>query len=146
MNKNTAINTHTRSVWTAILSATVLLAALLVWGSFRSAKLMSTAAASDEDMFIHAAPGDTVKLVLEIEQSSSEGSIRGKLLQKETEKVYLRTNTPVTVQSNSQTKMVMGEQSDIHPAAVVHVTGRLKKDRSVDASQIVILTGYVEIK
>jgi hypothetical protein len=97
-------------------------------------------------MFIHAAPGDTVKLVLEIVQSSTEGSIRGKLLQKETKKVYLRTNTPVTVQSNSQTKMVMGKQSDIHPAAVVHVTGTLKKDRSVDASQIVILTGYVEIK
>ena len=46
----------------------------------------------------------------------------------------------------SQTKMVMGKQSDIHPAAVVHVTGTLKKDRNVDASQIVILTGYVEIK
>jgi hypothetical protein len=40
----------------------------------------------------------------------------------------------------------MGKQTDIHPAAVVHLTGVLKKDRSVDASQIVILTGYVEIK
>jgi glutamate 5-kinase len=145
MNNNTAGNTHTRSVWASILSAIVLLAAVTVWGSFRSAKLMSTAAASDEDMFIHAAPGDTAKLVLEIGESSTEGSIRGKLLQKETEKVYLRTNTPVTVQSNSQTKMVMGKQS-VHPAAVVHVTGTLKKNRSVDASQIVILTGYVEIK
>jgi len=107
---------------------------------------MSTAAASDEDMFIHASPGDTVKLVLEIGESSTEGSIRGKLLQKEREKVYLRTNTAVTVQSSAQTKMVMGKQSDIHPAAVVQLTGTLKKDRSVDASQIVILTGYIEIK
>jgi hypothetical protein len=146
MNKNTAVNTHTRSVWTAIFSAMVLLATLLVWGSFRSAKSMSTAAASDEDMFIHASPGDTIKLVLEIGESSTEGSIRGKLLQKETEKVYLRTNTAVTVQSSAQTKMVMGKQSDIHPAAVVQLTGTLKKDRSVDASQIVILTGYIEIK
>jgi hypothetical protein len=146
MNQNTTGNIRTRSVWAGILSVIVAVASLLVWSSFRSAKSMSTAAASDEDMFIHAAPGDTVKLVLGIEQSSTEGSIRGKLLQKETEKVYLRTSTPVTVQSNSQTKMVMGKQSDIHPAAVVHVTGALKKDRSVDASQIVILTGYVEIK
>jgi hypothetical protein len=40
----------------------------------------------------------------------------------------------------------MGKQEDVHPSAVVHVTGTLKKDRSVDATQIVILTGYVEIK
>lgn len=146
MNNNTAGTTYARSVWAALLCTIALLAVVTVWGSFRSAKSMSTAAASDEDMFIHAVPGDTVKLVLEIEESSTEGSIRGKLLQKETEKVYVRTNTAVTVQSNSQTKMVMGKQSDIHPAGVVHVTGRLKKDRSVDVSQIVILSGYVEIK
>jgi glycerol-3-phosphate responsive antiterminator len=146
MNKNTTGKTRTRSVWAAILSVIVVITALLVWDSFRSAKSMSTAAASDEDVFIHATPGDIVKVVLEIENSSTEGSIRGKLLQKETEKIYLRTNTQVTAQSGAQTKIVMGKQSDIHPAAVVHVTGVLKKDRSVDVSQIVILTGYVEIK
>jgi hypothetical protein len=145
MNQNTTGNVRSRSVWAAVLSVIIVLTAFLVGGSFRSAKSMSTAAASDEDVFIHATPGDSVKVVLEIENSSTEGSIRGKLLRKETEKIYLRTNTQVTVQSGSQTKIVMGKQSEIHPAAVVHVTGRLKKDRSVDASQIVILTGYVEI-
>ncbi len=107
---------------------------------------MSTAAASDEDAFTRAAPGDAVKLVVEIEKSTAEGVIQGKLLQKQTEKIYLRTSTSVTVQSSSQTKMVMGKQEDVRPAAVVHVTGTLKKDRSVDATQIVILTGYVDIK
>jgi hypothetical protein len=143
MHQNTRDNVRTRSVWAAII---VVIAALLVWSSFRSARSMSTAAASDEDVFIHATPGDTVKVVLEIENSSTEGSLRGKLLQKVTEKIYRRTNTQVTSQYGSQTKIVMGERSQIHPAAVVHVTGVLKKDRSVDASQIVILTGYVEIK
>jgi hypothetical protein len=146
MNQNTTGNLRTRSVWAAILAVIVVIAALLVWGSFRSAKSMSTAASSDEDVFIHATPGDIVKVVLEIENSSTEGSIRGKLLRKETEKIYRRTNTQVTAQSGPQTKLVMGKQSEIHPAAVVHVTGMLKKDHRVDASQIVILTGYVEIK
>jgi hypothetical protein len=146
MDNNTARRTHTQPVWAAIISATFLLTAILVWGSFRSAKSMSASAASEEDIFVHANAGDTVKVVLEIEASSTEDSIRGKLLQKETEKIYLRTKAQITVQSNAQTKMVMGKQSDIHPEAVVHVTGVLKKDRSIDASQIVILTGYVEIK
>jgi hypothetical protein len=146
MNQTTTSNVRTRSVWAAALSVIIVLTAFLVWGSFRSAKSMSTAAASDEDVFIHATPGDIVKMVLEIENSSTEGSLRGKLLQKETEEIYRRTNTQVTAQSGAQTKIVMGKQSNIHPAAVVHVTGVLKKDRSVDASQIVILTGYVEIK
>jgi hypothetical protein len=146
MNQTTTSNVRTRSVWATILSVIVVIAALLGWSSFRSARSMSTAAASDEDVFIHATPGDTVKVVLEIENSSTEGSLRGELLQKETENIYRRTNTQVTAQSGAQTKIVMGKQSDIHPAAVVHVTGVLKKDRSVDASQIVILTGYVEVK
>ncbi|MDQ1408118.1 MAG: hypothetical protein QOG55_3747 [Acidobacteriaceae bacterium] len=146
MHQNTTGNVRTPSAWAAILSVIVVITALLVWGSFRSAKSMSTAAASDEDIFIHATPGDVVKVVLEIETASTEGSLRGKLLQKETEKIYRRTNTQVTAQSGAQTKIVMGKQTDIHPAAVVHLTGVLKKDRSVDASQIVILTGYVEIK
>jgi hypothetical protein len=146
MHQNTTGNVRTPSAWAAILSVIVVITALLVWGSFRSAKSMSTAAASDEDIFIHATPGDVVKVVLEIETASTEGSLRGELLQKETEKIYRRTNTQVTAQSGAQTKIVMGKQADIHPAAVVHLTGVLKKDRSVDASQIVILTGYVEIK
>jgi hypothetical protein len=146
MHQNTTGNVRTPSAWAAILSVIVVITALLVWGSFRSAKSMSTAAASDEDIFIHATPGDVVKVVLEIETASTEGSLRGELLQKETEKIYRRTNTQVTAQSGAQTKIVMGKQTDIHPAAVVHLTGVLKKDRSVDASQIVILTGYVEIK
>jgi hypothetical protein len=38
MDNNMARATHTRYVWTAILSATILLAGLMVWGSFRSAR------------------------------------------------------------------------------------------------------------
>ncbi len=146
MNSNDTGVTRSRSVWVAIISVIVLLAAFMAWSSFRSAQSMSTAAASDEDAFTRAAPGDAVKLVVEIEKSTAEGVIQGKLLQKQTEKIYLRTSTSVTVQSSSQTKMVMGKQEDVRPAAVVHVTGTLKKDRSVDATQIVILTGYVDIK
>jgi hypothetical protein len=34
----------------------------------------------------------------------------------------------------------------VHPNAVIHITGVVQKDRSVDAEQIVILTGYIHLE
>jgi putative AlgH/UPF0301 family transcriptional regulator len=84
--------------------------------------------------------------VLEIAEAGSEGKITGKLLQKKTEEIYTRTATAVTVQSNSQTKIVMGKPADVHAGAVVHVTGTVQKDHVIAADQIVILTGYVKVQ
>ena len=83
---------------------------------------------------------------LEIAEAGSEGKITGKLLQKKTEEIYTRTATAVTVQSNRQTKIVMGKPADVHAGAVVHVTGTVQKDQVIAADQIVILTGYVKVQ
>jgi len=40
----------------------------------------------------------------------------------------------------------MGKAEDVRAGAVVHVTGKMAADRSVQATQIVILTGYVQVK
>jgi hypothetical protein len=45
------------------------------------------------------------------------------------------------VQLDEQTKLVMGKKADIHPGAVVHVTGTIRDDHSILAEQLVILTG-----
>ncbi len=79
-------------------------------------------------------------------ETTPDGTFRGKLLEKKTEEVYARTSALVTVQFNAQTKMVMGKPADIHAAAIVHATGTLRADRSLDAEQIVILTGYVRVE
>lgn len=137
--------TNPRTIWIAIITLTILVAAFMVWSSARSANSM-TAAASTDQSFTQAQPGAKVKLVLEITESTPGGLIRGKLLEKQTEKLYSRTTTTVTAHSTDATKVVMGKSSDIHPVAVIHLTGTVKDDRTVDAEQIVILTGYVEIK
>ena len=108
--------------------------------------MMSAAAASDEQDFSRSAVGSSAKFVLEIAEASSEGKITGKLLQKKTEEIYTRTATAVTVQSNSQTKIVMGDPVDVHAGAVVHVTGTVQKAQVIAADQIVILTGYVKVQ
>lgn len=84
--------------------------------------------------------------MLEIAEAGSEGKITGKLLQKKTEEIYMRTAAAVTVQSNRQTKIVMGKPADVHAGAVVHVTGTVQKDHVIAADQIVILTGYVKVQ
>jgi hypothetical protein len=135
-----------RKVWVALIGTVVLAGGLVLWMSARMSGKMSDAATTDEREFGTAAPGSKAKIVLEIKGASPGGTIRGTLLQKKTEEVYVRTGTAVTVQSNADTKLVMGKQEDLRPAAVVHVTGAVRKDHGLDAEQIVILTQYVRVE
>jgi hypothetical protein len=135
-----------RVVWFVLIALVALLFTFVVWKSGSMAKTMSAAAASDEKDFSRSAVGSSAKFVLEIADASSEGKITGKLLQKKTEEIYTRTATAVTVQSNRQTKIVMGKSADVHAGAVVHVTGTVQKDQVIAADQIVILTGYVKVQ
>jgi hypothetical protein len=135
-----------RVVWFVLIALVALLFTFVVWKSGSMAKTMSAAAASDEQDFSRSAVGSSAKFVLEIADASSEGKITGKLLQKKTEEIYTRTATAVTVQSNRQTRVVMGKPADVHAGAVVHITGTVQKDQVIAADQIVVLTGYVKVQ
>jgi predicted metal-binding membrane protein len=135
-----------RRMWAVLIGSVVLAGALVLWMSARMSGKMSAEAANDEQTFAKAAPGEQAKIVLEITEAPSGAAIRGTLLQKKTEKLYLRTRTIVTVQYNAGAKVVMGKLEDLRPAAVVHVTGAVRKDHSLDAEQIVILTQYVQVE
>lgn len=138
--------TRARRIWFALIAAVVILCVLAVWKSARTSGTMSAAAASDEWQLSQNTPGTKTKVVVEIRESNPEGTIRGKLLQKKTEEIYTRTTTAVTVLSDSQTKLVMGKRSDLRPAAVVHVIGTIRDDHSIQAAQLVILTGFVQVQ
>jgi uncharacterized protein YdeI (BOF family) len=135
-----------QTVWFVLIALVALLFTFVVWKSGSMAKMMSAAAASDEQDFSRSAVGSSAKFVLEIAEASSDGKITGKLLQKKTEEIYTRTDTAVTGQSHSQTKIVMWKQADVYAGAVVHVTGTVQKDQVIAADQIVILTGYVKVQ
>ena len=93
---------------------------------------------------------DETKIVIEIAEASggadADGRIRGKLLEKRDETHYSRTDNPAEVSWGKETALVMGKAEDIRAGAIVHVTGRMSGDRRVLAKQIVILTGYVQVK
>lgn len=145
MASNMQSASRPRIIWALIISVALLLTGLLTWNSFRAASSMSAAAAPSERPLSRTAAGEKTKVVMEITQANPDGLLRGKILEKQTEKIYIRTDTNVAVQSSERTKMVMGKSDDLHPAAVIHVTGAVREDRVIDAEQIVILTGYVEV-
>jgi hypothetical protein len=134
-----------RRAWFVLTGAVLLLVALAVWNSARMSISMS-AAASDEQQFAQTAPGTNTKIVVEIAESAPEGTAKGKILQEKTKELYTRTTSSATLRWNTQTKIVMGKEADIHPGAVVHVTGTIRNDRAIQAEQVVILTGDVKVQ
>jgi hypothetical protein len=86
-----------------------------------------------------------MKVVVEIQKPEGDGAFAARLLDRRSDTVYSRTATPVNIRSDSTTRFVMGKAADVRAAAVVHVTGTVDADHRLNAEQIVILTGYVEV-
>jgi hypothetical protein len=105
---------------------------------------MQTRAANSAE-FAQLKARDETKIVIEVSEAS-EKRIRGKLLEKQDETHYARTTNLADVAWGKDTALVMGKAEDIRAEAIVHVSGKVADDRSVQARQIVILTGYVQVK
>jgi hypothetical protein len=91
------------------------------------------------------APGSIARIVAQIEEVPATGSIRAIFLDKRTEEIYVRTRTQRSLYYTPKTKFVMGRTSDLHSAAIVHVTARVRIDGGLDVEQFVILPGYVRL-
>jgi hypothetical protein len=135
-----------RLAWSAIIAFLTVLAGFAIWHSARTAASMSGAASSEESQFAHAEVGSKVKVAMEVVSAGADGTLRGILLQKKTEEKYARTSTQVLARIVDHTAYVMGKRDDVHASAAIYITGVVQKDRSVDAEQITILTGYIHLE
>jgi len=127
-----------------LLAGVAALSLFYVWrGGTRMMKMQTSAANSTQ--FAQLKPQDATAIVIEAKDVSAI-RIGGTLLQKRDETHYTHTAIPCKVQWDPQTKIVMGKAEDIRAGAVLHVVGKVLADHSVQASQIVILTGYVQVK
>ena len=144
MNANAASVKRSRPLWIFLLAGLAVLSLVFVWsGAGRMMRMQAHAASHSE--FLQLKPQDNAKIVLEVAEMS-EGRIRGTLLEKQDETHYARTGNAAEVAWGKDTAVVMGKAEDIRAGAIVHVTGKVAADRSVQAQQIVILTGYVQVK
>jgi hypothetical protein len=133
-----------RPVWIFMLAALAALSLVFVWRGAGRMMNMQTHAANQAE-FVQLKSQDVAKVVVEVTEAA-EGRILGKLLEKQDETHYARTANQAEVVWDKDTALVMGKVEDIHPGAIVHVTGKVADDHNVHAQQIVILTGYVQAK
>jgi len=144
VNANAVSIKSSRPVWIFMLAALAVLSLVFVWRGTGRMMRMQTHAANQAE-FVQLKPQDTAKIVVELTEAT-EGRIRGNLLEKQDETHYMRTGSQAAVVWGKDTTIVMGKAEDIHPGAIVHVAGKVAADHRVQAEQIVILTGYVQVK
>ena len=144
VNANAVSIKSNRPVWIFMLVALAALSLVFVWRGTGRMMNMQTHAANQAE-FAQLKPQDVAKIVVEVTEAA-EGRILGKLLEKQDETHYARTVNQAEVVWGKDTALVMGKAEDIHTGATVHVMGKVADDHSVHAQQIVILTGYVQVK
>jgi hypothetical protein len=145
MTSDSASPSRTNPTWVVLLTALALLAGLAMWRTADRAMKMKSATSAGPDQFAALKPGETTKVVLEVTYSTSPTNLQGKLLEKKTETVYRRTAELVEVAFDAKTPVVMGKTADLRPGAVIHVSGTVNASHVLEATQIVILTGYVQV-
>jgi hypothetical protein len=130
--------------WILVLVALAALSAVFVSrGAMKAMKMKPEAA--NNSQFAQMKPNEAVKVVVEVTDTAEE-NIRGRILNRKDDTHYVRTEDELDIKWNAATSIVMGRTADLHQGAIVHVTGTVAADHSLQARQIVILTGYVQVK
>ena len=145
MAKTTSVSSNrARPLWTILLAILAASGAAFVWRGAEKAIRMQSGVAG-ESQLSRLRPQKTASVVVEVTETSP-GELRGHLLEKEDDTDYTRARDEADIRWNATTAIVMGQQSDVRPGAIIHVTGTVTNARNVEARQIVILTGYVQVK
>jgi hypothetical protein len=128
----------------AVIASLSLAAALIV--GRQSMRMSSAMAAADPNRFAQLPPGSRAQVVAETTAVDTKGRAEGKLLDRDREDLYRRTDQGVGITFSDSTRVVMGKLGELHEGAVVHVKGTVGSDHHIAAEQIVILTGYVPVQ
>jgi hypothetical protein len=132
-----------RQIWLILAVAVAGLMGWAAWNAALRSGRMSVAVTPLDTRAV--ATGAEIKQVVEITALDPAGKVRGVVLEKETETQYRRTATVLVVNQDAGTHIVMGGPADVRVGAVMHVSGLLRDDASVDARKLVILSGMVQI-
>jgi len=130
-------------LWAGLLLAAavaaVLVPFLLTYNAMGADPAVQTA-----NQFALASPDTQVAIVLEVTSLPSSTLLSGAVLQKDADDSYTRTSQEATVRW-SAAQLVMGSTNDIRQGAIVQVNGQMGGDSIVQASQVVVLTGFVQV-
>jgi hypothetical protein len=130
-------------LWVGLLLAGGV-AAVLVPFLLVSTTMGADPALQSASQFALASPDTRVAIALEVTSLPSGTLLTGALLQKNADGSYTRTAQQATVRWSGE-QLVMGSRNDIRQGAIVQVSGLVGSDSIVQASQIVVLTGFVQV-
>lgn len=102
---------------------------------------------------LNAALGEELDLALEITLvtdqrpagDAHQGALSAVLLYRERSRVYHRTIHTVTLCLPKETKIVMGDRSDVGVGAIVQAHGRLIAPRTLAATRLAVLTRHITL-
>lgn len=125
-----------------ILASIVAIAVPLYFGRM----MMDGTSPQTVQQFALSSPGSTMNVVLQVASLPVPTLFEGMLLQKNDDGSYSRSGQYIGVQWNPAQPVTMGRNSDIAVGAILQVHGTLASQKVLTASQIVVLTSYIQIK
>ena len=97
----------------------------------------------------HAAavtPGSLTKFVCQVTSLAANNRMNGLILKENSDGSYSSTGSSVSMQWDPNRSLAMGSSQDVHPGAILQVSGSVGSNGVVHADQIVILTGVVTVR
>lgn len=88
--------------------------------------------------------GEQLDAAIEVSAASPD-QLTGIVMERDDEGIYHRTAQPAIVLWGTATQVVMGKPADIRPTSQLQVHGKLAAANTIEAQQIAIVTGYVEV-
>jgi hypothetical protein len=144
MPESAVFRTRTWLLW-ALASSVILVAiSAIVFDVTRRAAGMK-AAATRPALVLAAAPNTIVRAVVRLEGKAEADVYLAELLESVGETTYRETPTRIQVTLTAGAKVVMGSGKDVRPGAIVQVAGTMDGQLTLHASQIVILSGYIQL-
>ncbi len=94
---------------------------------------------------LSARPGVHIKAVVRLEAAAGLNAYSAELLESSDGMVFHETPSQIRVALAGDSAVIMGGAADIHPGAVVQVSGAMDGAHTLHATQVVILGGYVRV-
>ena len=97
----------------------------------------------------HAAavtPGSFARFVCQVTSLAAKNRMNGVILKENSDGSYSSTGSSVSIQWDPNRSLAMGSSQDVHPGAILQVSGLVESSGVVHADQVVILTGVVTVR
>ena len=91
-------------------------------------------------------PGSHATFVCQITATAADNRMSGLLLRGNSDGSFSSTGGRVSIQWSPNQSLTMGTRQDVHPGAILQVSGTIDHNSVVHADQIVILTGVVTVR